>query len=85
MLGAGGRIQPEAKAKPVKKMSCQPKGLKNQGRSDHHSAGRLKPRAMLRLHSARQKPIASQGWTRLSAMTSGIIISTPKYIGRISK
>ena len=44
----GSGSQPRPKAKPVKKMSCQPKGLKNQGRSDHHSAGRFQPKASWR-------------------------------------
>ena len=30
----GGLIQPMLNEKPVKKISCQPNGLKNQGRSE---------------------------------------------------
>ena len=42
-LSTGGAgIQPDISAKPVKKTSCQPNGLKNQPRSDQGSAGRLK-------------------------------------------
>ena len=42
----GSLSQPDPKAKPVKKISCQANGLKNQPRSDHHSAGKSQPNAV---------------------------------------
>ena len=69
----------------MKKISCQPNGLKNHGRSDHHSAGR----SQLKRHCASvertQQADASGGPTRASAMTAGTIARTTMYIGRMSK
>ncbi len=84
-LAGGFGSQPAMKAKPVKKISCQPKGLKNQTRSDQGSAGRPGKPVCAAAHIASTAAAARPGCTRFSATTAGIIASATRYIGRMSK
>ena len=80
----GSGSQPEPKAKPVKKISCQANGLKNQpGPTTIPPAGPSRTRsAPGRAEAKRQR---GRGPIRASAMTAGTIASTTIYMGRMSK
>ena len=59
--------QPRMKAKPVKKISCQPNGLKNHARSDHGSAG---SQGQAPASSAQQQRVCANSQTHHEAATS---------------
>jgi hypothetical protein len=77
--------QPRMKAKPVKNTNCQPNGLKNHSRALHGSAGRPRRPICAPSQTTPMNPATNHRFTRASAMITGIIASTTRYIGRMSK